>query len=340
MDDSSGARMLDRPHFRRSAGGPQVLESLLDLKDAGKMLVPATAVPQQGRGRAMAAALRPHQWVKNLLVLLPLFLAHEWNQFAKLALALLGLAAFSAVASAIYIVNDLLDIEADRRHPSKRHRPFAAGDLSIPAGLLLACSAGTVGFALALGCVSARFTCWLAIYLALTTAYSLYLKKQWLLDVILLAGLYTLRIAAGAAAVDVPLSPWLLAFAMFFFLSLALGKRYIELRRLAERLDVALPGRGYCADDAQLLEKIGPTSGYLAVLVFCLYIDSKVVGTLYRNPWVLWLICPVLLYWITRFWLLARRKQVHDDPVVFALKDRTSMGLIALTAALVLLASA
>ncbi len=297
-------------------------------------------VSQRGRASALAAALRPHQWVKNLLVFLPLFLSHEWDQFAKLALAMVGLAAFSAAASAIYVVNDLLDIEADRRHPSKRRRPFAAGDLSVPAGLLLSGSAGVAAFVLAFGCVSPRFTCWLAVYLALTTAYSLFLKKQLLLDVILLAGLYTLRIAAGAAAVDVPLSPWLLAFAMFFFLSLALGKRYIELRRVADRPEAVLPGRGYCADDAQLLESIGPTSGYLAVLVFCLYIDSSVVGALYRNPSVLWLICPVLLYWITRFWLLARRKQVNDDPVVFALKDKASIGMIALTAALVLLAAA
>jgi 4-hydroxybenzoate polyprenyltransferase len=168
----------------------------------------------------------------------------------------------------------------------------------------------------------------------------LYFKKQLLVDVILLAGLYTLRIAAGAAAVDVPLSPWLLAFSMFFFLSLALGKRYVELSRMAVAPGAALPGRGYCAGDAHLLENIGPTSGYLAVLVFCLYIDSDVVGALYRNPSVLWLICPVLLYWITRFWLLARRRQVTDDPVVFALRDSVSMGLIALTAVLVLLASA
>jgi len=297
-------------------------------------------VTGRARAGALVAALRPHQWVKNLLVLLPLFLAHEWDQLAKLALALVGLAAFSAAASAIYVVNDLLDIEADRRHSSKRRRPFAAGDLSVPAGLLLACSAGVAAFALAFGCVSSRFTCWLAVYLALTTAYSLFLKKQLILDVILLAGLYTLRIVAGAAAVDVPLSPWLLAFAMFFFLSLALGKRYIELRSVADRPEAVLPGRGYCADDAQLLESIGPTSGYLAVLVFCLYIDSNAVGALYRHPWVLWSICPVLLYWITRFWLLARRKQVSDDPVVFALKDKASIGMIALTAALVLLAAA
>ena len=294
---------------------------------------------RRGRWKPALAALRPHQWVKNLLVLLPLFLAHQWSDPGKLALAILGLAAFSAAASSIYIVNDLLDIEADRRHPTKRRRPFAAGELSIPAGLCLAASAAAAAFALALAYLPPSLTAWLTIYLATTSAYSLWLKKQVVLDVIVLAGLYTLRIAAGASAVSVPVSPWLLAFAMFFFLSLALGKRYTELRRGGGAADATLPGRGYCADDAQLLEQIGPTSGYLAVLVFCLYIESNVVDQLYRRRELLWLVCPLLLYWLTRFWLLARRRQIHYDPVAFALKDPTSLAVIAATAATVLLAA-
>ncbi|HUY90006.1 MAG TPA: UbiA family prenyltransferase [Pirellulales bacterium] len=296
-------------------------------------------VPRRGRLKPLIVALRPHQWVKNLLLLLPLFLAHQWNDLHKLALAMLGLAAFSAAASAIYIVNDLLDIESDRRHPTKRRRPFAAGELSIPAGLCLAGGAAAAAFALALGCLPPSLTNWLTIYLATTTAYSLWLKKQVVVDVIVLAGLYTLRIAAGASAVSVPVSPWLLAFAMFFFLSLALGKRYTELRRGGGAGDAMLPGRGYCADDAQLLEQIGPTSGYLAVLVFCLYIDSHAVDQLYRRRELLWLVCPLLLYWLTRFWLLARRRQIHYDPVAFALKDPTSLAVIAATAATILLAA-
>ncbi|HEV3025210.1 MAG TPA: UbiA family prenyltransferase [Pirellulales bacterium] len=341
--------MLDHLDFRRQGGVGLLNEPpaedlprpiYTDFEDALIRTDALTDYTPRSRAGVLLTALRPHQWVKNLLVLLPLFLAHEWNQVAKLALAFAALAAISCAASAVYVVNDLLDIEADRRHPSKRHRPFAAGELSLPAGLLLACVAGLAGVSIAVGCVSLPFAGWLAIYLVSTTAYSLYFKKQLLVDVILLAGLYTLRIAAGAAAVDVPLSPWLLAFSMFFFLSLALGKRYVELSRMAVAPGAVLPGRGYCAGDAHLLENIGPTSGYLAVLVFCLYIDSDVVGALYGNPSVLWLICPVLLYWITRFWLLARRRQVTDDPVVFALRDPVSMGLIALTAVLVLLASA
>ncbi|HVX14767.1 MAG TPA: UbiA family prenyltransferase [Pirellulales bacterium] len=296
-------------------------------------------VPRRDRIKPLVAALRPHQWVKNLLLFLPLFLAHQWNDVIKLGLAVLGMAAFSAAASAIYIVNDLLDIESDRRHPTKRRRPFAAGDLSIPHGLVLAVCAATASLSLSICSLPWLFTGWLVTYLFTTTAYSLSLKKRVVIDVIVLAGLYTLRIAAGAAAVSVPVSPWLLAFAMFFFLSLALGKRYIELRRGGGSSQPTLPGRGYCADDAQLLEQIGPTSGYLAVLVFCLYIDSEAVAQFYRQREILWFVCPLLLYWITRFWLLARRREVNYDPVAFALKDRTSLAVIAATATTVLLAA-
>ncbi|HWB08569.1 MAG TPA: UbiA family prenyltransferase [Pirellulales bacterium] len=289
--------------------------------------------------RPLAAALRPHQWAKNLLLLLPLFLAHRWADMGKLGLAVLGVAAFSAAASAIYIINDLIDIESDRRHPTKHRRPFASGELPVPAGLAAAGLALAGAFGLSAWHLSGPFTNWLAIYLLTTTAYSLWLKKHIVIDVLVLAGLYTLRIIAGAAAVSVPVSPWLLAFAMFFFLSLALGKRYIELRHSADAPGDALPGRSYRPDDAPLLEQIGPTSGYLAVLVFCLYIDSRAVERLYRHPEFLWLACPLLLYWITRFWLLARRKQIEYDPVAFALKDRASLAVIACTAVTVLLAA-
>jgi 4-hydroxybenzoate polyprenyltransferase len=304
------------------------------VSDRARVIVPAS-----GLTRPLVAALRPHQWAKNLLLLLPVFLAHQWADVGKLALALLAVAAFSAAASSVYIINDLLDIQSDRRHPTKRRRPFAAGDLPVPLGLVLAGFALAGAFALSACCLTSAFTGWLAIYLVTTTAYSLWLKKQIVIDVLVLAGLYTLRIAAGAAAVNVPLSPWLLAFAMFFFLSLALGKRYIELRGWSAASDDMLPGRGYRADDAALLEQIGPTSGYLAVLVFCLYIDSSAVGRLYRHPEFLWLACPLLLYWLTRFWLLARRRQIQYDPVAFALKDRASLAVIAGTAAIILLAA-
>lgn len=296
--------------------------------------------PARGGLAVYFSALRPHHWAKNLLVLLPLFLAHQVDQLSKLLPAFLALAAFCCVASAGYVVNDLLDRDADRRHPTKRLRPFAAGILSARGGVALAGGIGLLGFALAWACVSAPFTATLAVYVALSAAYSWFFKKQLLVDVVLLAGLYTLRLIAGAAATEVPLSPWLLAFAMFFFLSLAFGKRYVELGRLAAGAQIAVPGRGYFGADAALFENVGPTSGYLAVLVFCLYIDSNAVRALYPRPWWLWGICPLLVYWITRFWLLARRKQVHEDPVVFALNDKASLGLIVVTAAIVLIAAA
>ncbi|HJT35433.1 MAG TPA: UbiA family prenyltransferase [Pirellulales bacterium] len=292
------------------------------------------------RPRAALAALRPHQWVKNLLVLLPLFLAHQVNPLARLWPVLAALAAFCCAASSVYLLNDVIDIEADRRHATKRRRPIASGELSPNFGLTLSAIAGAAGFALASTCVSMPFVGMLALYGALATVYSLFVKRQLLLDVILLAGLYTLRIAAGAVAARVPLSPWLAAFAMFFFFSLALGKRYIELRRTTGGGQPLPTGRGYRADDAHLLESLGPASGFLAVLVFYLYIDSDAVAALYHRAWLLWAVCPVLLYWVTRFWLLARRDEVHDDPVVFALKDRASLASIALTAALVWAASA
>lgn len=289
---------------------------------------------------AAVAALRPHQWVKNLLALLPLFLAHQVDPWARLWPVLAAVAAFCCIASSVYLLNDVIDIEADRRHATKRRRPIASGQLSPAFGLILSAVVGVVGFAVACTCVSMPFAGTLAVYGALATAYSLFVKRQLLLDVILLAGLYTLRIAAGAVAARVPLSPWLAAFAMFFFFSLALGKRYIELRRTTVGGQPPPTGRGYRSDDAPLLESLGPASGFLAVLVFCLYIDSDAVAALYHRAWLLWAVCPVLLYWVTRFWLLARRDEVHDDPVVFALKDRASLTSIALTAALVLAASA
>jgi 4-hydroxybenzoate polyprenyltransferase len=288
--------------------------------------------------RATAKALRPHQWVKNLLVLLPLFLAHQVDQLAKAGTALVAMAAFCCCASAIYVLNDLLDLESDRRHPTKRRRPFAAGELSPRAGLLLSPALCSLGLAAAARFVSGEFCGLLAVYVCLTTAYSVFLKKKLALDVLLLAGLYTYRMLAGASAVDVELSQWLLAFSMFFFFSLALGKRYVELSRRKGDANETLPGRGYRSEDLSLLESLGPTSGYLAVLVLCLYLESKPVQELYANPRLLWLACPVLLYWLTRFWLLAKRREIADDPVVFALKDKASLASIALTALVVLAA--
>ena len=248
----------------------------------------------------------------------------------------------------IYIINDLLDLESDRRHATSRRRPFAAGKLSAAMGLAMSAGLLLLAFSLTL-LLPCDFARWLAVYVVLTTAYSFWLKRKLLVDVILLAGLYTQRIIAGAAAVDVPLTMWLLAFSMFFFLSLAFAKRYSELIQVEDAGEQHVSGRGYQVRDLRVIESIGPASGYLAVLVFCNYLNdltrpydpsipNSPIHQLYAHPKVLWLVAPILLYWITRIWFIARRRALHDDPIIFAIRDRRSYVCGILAAAIVLLA--
>lgn len=301
-------------------------------------------------GRVLSA-MRLHQWVKNLLIVVPLFLAHELSAPLVLAAALAFLS-FGLCASAVYLLNDMLDLEADRRHPRKRLRPFASGDLPLKVGFALTplLLLGSVLVALAL---PPAFLGVLAGYFVVTTAYSLLFKRLAMLDVIVLALLYTVRIVAGAVAMGLELTPWLLAFSLFFFLNLAFVKRFAELHALrssaeadtranagadagintgAGNAEKTIAGRGYGVEDVEGLANLGAASGYVSVLVVALYINSPAVSELYRAPALLWLLCPLLLYWISRVWLLARRGQMHDDPVVFALRDRTSyiIGALAL----------
>jgi 4-hydroxybenzoate polyprenyltransferase len=248
----------------------------------------------------------------------------------------LGFISFSLVASAIYLLNDIADLRHDRLHPTKGKRPFASGALPLlwafPAVPLLLGS----GFGIALA-LPANFFLALLGYLALTVAYSVRLKRVLALDTVVLAGLYTIRIAAGGAVVGVPVSTWLFAFSMFFFLSLALVKRVAELFVMAQRGQVQAGGRGYRAGDIDQVAMLGSASAFTSVLVLALYINSSVVPGLYRRPQLLWLACPVLLYWLGRLWILARRGDVLEDPVVFAIKDRVSwlaFGLAGLAALL------
>jgi 4-hydroxybenzoate polyprenyltransferase/phosphoserine phosphatase len=286
-------------------------------------------------------ALRIHQWSKNALLFVPLVLAHEVTDLERLFSALLAFGAFSLAASAVYVLNDLLDLETDRQHPYKRRRPFASGLLSIRSGVTLAPLA--VGASLLIGALllPGLFVIILLLYLGVTTAYSFKLKRIAILDVLLLAGVYTLRVLAGAIATHVRVSPWFLAFSMFFFLSLAFVKRYAELHQEGGGGQVReyLSARGYLPNDVDLLRTLGATSGYLAVTVLALYIQSPDTNVMYRRPDVLWLICPLLLYWITRVWFLAHRGQMHGDPVVFALTDRASYALAGLVAATLIVAS-
>lgn len=278
---------------------------------------------KRGTARTWLKALRVHQWVKNVLVFLPLLAAHRVFQLEAVASSLLAFLCFGLTASSVYVTNDLLDLPSDRVHHRKRRRPFAAGTLPLIAGPIAAIVLLVIGFGLACA-VSAQFVGVLAGYYVLTTAYSIRLKRMMMLDVIVLATLYTTRILAGAAAIGTPPSFWLLAFSMFVFLSLAMVKRYTELLTMQANGKVKASGRGYDVDDIPLIQSMGSSSGYIAVLVLALYVDSTASSTLYRHPHYLWLICPLMLYWMSRTWAIAHRGVMHDDPVVFAVMDNVS----------------
>lgn len=283
-------------------------------------------------------ALRVHQWVKNVLVFLPILAAHRAFDLQAVTHAALAFLCFGLCASSVYLTNDLLDLPSDRKHPRKRHRPFAAGQLPLVMGPVAALGMLVAGFALAALLLPWTFALVLAGYYILTTAYSFRLKRVVMLDVIVLALLYTARILAGASATDVPPSFWLLAFSMFIFLSLAMIKRYTELLGAQKAGKVKASGRGYAIDDIPLIQSLGGSSGYLAVLVLALYIDSTASSALYHHPHYLWLLCPLLLYWISRAWAIAHRGIMHDDPVVFAVMDNTSRLLLVIATVIVVAA--
>ncbi|MEM9475976.1 MAG: UbiA family prenyltransferase [Pseudomonadota bacterium] len=267
-------------------------------------------------------AMRPHQWLKNLLVVLPAVAAHQFDA-QTLLVAALAFAAFSLVASSVYLLNDLLDLAADRAHPRKRTRPFASGALPIRYGRTL-CIALLVGGAVIGALVGPLFLAVLAGYYLVTTAYSFGLKKRPILDICTLAGLYTLRIVAGGAAMGIPLSVWLLAFSVFIFLALAAMKRQAELVDTLAQGKTGAEGRGYRTDDLPLMSQMALTSGYAAVLVLALYISSPEVQLLYGWPGALWGICLILIYWISRAVFKTHRGEMDDDPIIFALKDGIS----------------
>jgi len=282
-------------------------------------------------------ALRPKQWLKNLLVFVPLFAAHRFYEPAVIEKTLLAFAAFCCCASSGYVFNDVLDLSADRHHPTKRMRPFASGRLPLSYALAMVPALLVLGWGLA-GFGSLSLVGVVLLYSVLTLTYSLYIKKVVLLDVIVLAGLYTLRIMAGAVAVSIWLSPWLLAFSMFLFISLAFVKRYDELVVMRSVDGDHAKARSYEISDAELLASKGTASGYMAALVLALYISSNTAKALYRRPEFMWLLCPLLLYWVGHMWLVAHRGKMIDDPLVFALRDGTSRIVIVLMLGTALLA--
>ncbi len=268
--------------------------------------------------------IRVYQWIKNILIFLPLFMAHEIGSFSLLFQNFIAFAVFCFAASSVYVTNDLFDIEADRAHPRKRFRPVASGLISVPSAVNLSIFLFLLSIVTSFVFLPLRFTMVLLVYLILTTAYSFSLKRVYIIDIIILAGLYTIRIIAGGAAVGVSVSFWMLAFSMFLFLNLAIVKRYTELKQLADANKTKTKGRGYHIDDINLLSSLGTTGGYLSVLVFALYVNSEAVVGLYKRPELLWAIVPVLLFWITRIWFMAHRGKMHDDPIVFTGKDPVS----------------
>lgn len=286
---------------------------------------------------AWLRAMRPHQWAKNVLVFLPLLLAHALEDPATLVAALSAFVAFCLCASSVYVLNDLLDLGADRRHPRKRNRPFAAGRIGAAHGATLAAAllSGAVAVAATAG---PGLIGVLVGYYVLTMAYSLFLKRLAIIDVLLLAGLYTIRIIAGSAATGIVPSFWLLAFSAFLFLSLGTVKRYAELNDRRRDGGQAF-GRGYAIDDLPLLGNLGTSAGLGAVIILALYVQSPQSQALYSKPWLLWLLCPLLLYWICHIWFVTHRGRMHDDPLVFALRDRASQIVAALAGAAIVVAA-
>ncbi len=285
--------------------------------------------------RAWLHQLRVHQWVKNLLIFVPLIAGRRIGDLHMLQAALAAFLAFGCVASASYILNDLLDLPHDRTHPSKRRRPLAAGTISIPSAAAAMISLFALGAGIA-AALPATLAAVLLLYCCGTLAYSFFLKRIAPLDAFTLAGLYTLRVFAGNAATGLAPSFWLLAFSIFLFLSLAMAKRHTELLRLAAAGANAVRGRGYVASDRAMVSQLGVGSGYISVLVLTLYLNTPSASELYRRPQLLWLLCVLLLYWLSHLWLIAHRGQLDDDPVVFALRDRCSR-FVALAVVIVLL---
>jgi 4-hydroxybenzoate polyprenyltransferase/phosphoserine phosphatase len=294
--------------------------------------------PRDGwAGRAHLRALRPHQWLKNVLVFLPVLAAHDLSA-AALGAALAAFLAFSLAASSVYVLNDLLDLAADRAHPRKCRRPFASGDVPLVQGLAMAPVLLLAGLLVAALLAPPAFLGVLALYYAGTLAYSFALKRQLVIDVFALAGLYTIRIIAGAAAAGVPLSPWMLAFSGFLFLSLAAMKRQAELADGIRAGREKAAGRAYRAEDLPAVTMMAVSAGFVAALVLALYVSSPEVRVLYARPVLLWGACPALLFWVARAVMLAGRGQMTDDPLVFAVKDPTSLAAGAAAAAFVLAA--
>jgi 4-hydroxybenzoate polyprenyltransferase/phosphoserine phosphatase len=302
----------------------------------GRLVANASAVSKIGRTfdprrlrlAPVVKALRPHQWVKNALVAIPLFTAHLLGDWTAVWSTLVAVATFTLVASSVYVLNDLADVAHDRQHPRKRTRPFASGELSLVSGWLLWPVLAAAGIGIAAAFLPWQYLLVLTGYFAATVLYTFWAKRKIIVDVTTLGCLYTSRIVAGAVAIDVPLSLWLLTFSMLFFLSLALVKRVSELARLRGAPDDSadgVKGRGYHSGDLELLTSYGTATSVGAVVVFALYVEAPTTTMMYATPELIWATVPVLLTWLMRMWLLTHRGEMSEDPILFAAKDWRSV---------------
>lgn len=291
-------------------------------------------VPPPSGFKTVLKTMRIHQWLKNTLLVVPLILHHQMFNVGLINDVVIAFFSFSFAASFVYILNDLSDLKNDRLHKRKKERPLASGRMQIPTGIWLGAALLLVSLSLSLFLPLIYFVV-LLVYIAATTAYSFYLKQKLLVDVFTLAGLFTLRIIAGGAAINLDLSFWLLAFSLFFFLSLALVKRYVELQEMTGAAGSTELGRGYFTEDFEMIGQAGISSAFGAALVLALYVNSEEVQEMYQAPLLLWPLCPMILYMLLRIWMLARRGHMDDDPVVFILRDWRSQ-MIAVVGALLL----
>jgi len=328
----------DLPIWAAANGAITVDASNRLRRQVGKLSTPVIREFSRERStlRDVARAMRVHQWAKNLLVFVPLFLSHNLLNWPLLVSTAIGYLAFCATASCLYILNDLFDLPSDRRHPNKRNRPFASGALSIPFGLELAGVLAVGAIYLTTFLPSGGYL--LAAYATLTILYSGVLKRLIIVDVVTLALLYTVRIYFGSLVTGIVITVWTAAFSIFLFMSLALAKRIAELR-LLHLQDTSGSGRGYRKEDLPLLGSLASASGYLSVLVLALYLQSPEVTRVYSNPPLLWAACLLILVWISRILMIANRGEMHDDPVVFAMRDKFSWAVVALAALFVFLAT-
>lgn len=323
----------------RSCGAAVVVNASAQVIESSKHVASVERIfPRTSKKTAIVRVLRPHQWLKNLLIFVPMVTGHKIFQLHLLERSALMFVAFCLCASGAYMLNDLIDLDADRLHPTKRKRPFASGAVPLAAGLILAPILPLAGFLIVsfLGLLPLIV---LAAYVAGTLVYSWYFKRKALLDVFALSGLYALRVAAGHVSTGIAYSPWLFSFCMFTFLSLACGKRVSELRNVAAQHQIWAAGRAYHTGDILQLNIFGVSCGFVASLILTLYISSPAVAPLYRQPLLLWSLCPLYLYWINRIWLFAARGTLNEDPLIFAARDRVTYFTVAVAGIVIALAT-